>query len=110
MHEFVLTMENMKKENGVTAMDIAKSLMDYGIHPPTMYFPLIVHEALMIEPTETEPKEMLDAVAESLREIYQKAMEDPDYVKAAPRTTPIGRPDEVKAARKPVVRYEFPNA
>ena len=110
MHEFVLTMENMKKENGVTAMDIAKSLMDYGIHPPTMYFPLIVHEALMIEPTETEPIEMLDAVAESLREIYHKAEEDPDYVKAAPRTTPIGRPDEVKAARKPVVRYEFPDA
>ena len=108
MHEFVITMEQMKKENGVTAMDIAKSLMDYGIHPPTMYFPLIVHEALMLEPTETEPKEMLDYVAASLKEIYQKAMEDPDYVKAAPRTTRIGRPDEVQAARKPVVKYEFP--
>ena len=108
MHEFVITMEQMKKENGVTAMDIAKSLMDYGIHPPTMYFPLIVHEALMLEPTETEPKEMLDYVAASLKEIYQKALEDPDYVKAAPRTTRIGRPDEVQAARKPVVKYEFP--
>ena len=110
MHEFVLTMEKMKKENGVTAMDIAKSLMDYGIHPPTMYFPLIVHEALMIEPTETEPKEMLDYVADSLREIYNKAMEEPEYVKSAPSTTPIGRPDEVKAARKPVVKYEFQEA
>ena len=91
-------------------MDIAKSLMDYGIHPPTMYFPLIVHEALMIEPTETEPKEMLDYVADSLREIYNKAMEEPEYVKSAPSTTPIGRPDEVKAARKPVVKYEFQEA
>lgn len=110
MHEFVLTMEGMKKKNGVSAMDIAKSLMDYGIHPPTMYFPLIVHEALMVEPTETEPKEMLDAVAESFREIYRRAEEDPEYVKSAPRTTKIGRPDEVMAARKPVVRYEFPEA
>jgi glycine dehydrogenase subunit 2 len=71
---------------------------------------LIVHEALMIEPTETEPKEMLDYVADSLREIYNKAMEEPEYVKSAPSTTPIGRPDEVKAARKPVVKYEFQEA
>lgn len=110
MHEFVLTMEGMKKENGVTAMDIAKSLMDYGIHPPTMYFPLIVHEALMIEPTETEPKEMLDYAADCLREIYEKAVSDPEYVKQAPWTTKISRPDEVKAARKPVVKHDFQQA
>ncbi|MBO4292373.1 MAG: aminomethyl-transferring glycine dehydrogenase subunit GcvPB [Lachnospiraceae bacterium] len=108
MHEFVLTIEEIKKENGVTAMDIAKSLMDYGIHPPTMYFPLNVHEALMFEPTETEPREMLDYAADSLREIFNRTAENPDSIKNSPKKTRIGRPDEVKAARKPVVRYEFP--
>ena len=93
MHEFVMTLEGLKKKAGVSAMDIAKSMLDYGIHPPTMYFPLIVHEALMVEPTETEPKETLDQAVEALH--------------GAPYKTPIGRPDEVKAARKPVLRYHW---
>ncbi|MDY2671177.1 MAG: aminomethyl-transferring glycine dehydrogenase subunit GcvPB [Anaerovoracaceae bacterium] len=107
MHEFVITLQKEKKEHDVTALDIAKTLMDYGIHPPTMYFPLIVHEALMVEPTETEPKEMLDYLADSLNAIYDKALEDPAYVHASPHTAYITRPDEVKAARKPVVKYDF---
>lgn len=107
MHEFVITMTKLHKEKGVSALDVAKSLMDYGIHPPTMYFPLIVDEALMVEPTETEPKEMLDYIADSLRKIYEKAESDPEYLHGAPRSTKIGRPDEVKAARKPVVKYDF---
>jgi len=107
MHEFVMSLEKMKHENGVSAMDIAKSLLDYGIHPPTMYFPLIVHEALMIEPTETESKETLDEAIAVFREIYERAMADPADVQASPKKTPISRPDEVQAARKPVLRYEF---
>ncbi len=107
MHEFVLTLEELKKETGVSAMDVAKTLIDYGVHPPTMYFPLIVHEALMIEPTETESKDTLDEVAELFRELYQMAHDDPERMHTAPHTTVIGRPDEVKAARKPVVRYNF---
>ena len=107
MHEFVISMEKMKKEHGVTALDVAKSLMDYGIHPPTMYFPLIVNEALMVEPTETEPKESLEYLADSLNEIYDKAVEDPEYLHGSPHTAYITRPDEVKAARKPVVKYDF---
>ena len=77
MHEFVMTLEGLKKKAGVTAMDIAKSMLDYGIHPPTMYFPLIVHEALMVEPTETEPRDTLDQAVEALHEIYKKAVEEP---------------------------------
>ncbi|MDL2294500.1 aminomethyl-transferring glycine dehydrogenase subunit GcvPB [Ruminococcaceae bacterium OttesenSCG-928-D13] len=107
MHEFVVTLEKEAKEKGVTAMDIAKALLDEGIHPPTMYFPLIVHEALMVEPTETEGKEGLDAAADVFIKLYDKAMADPDWAHAAPRTTPIGRPDEVAAARNPVLRYQF---
>ena len=107
MHEFVMTLEGLKKKAGVSAMDIAKSMLDYGIHPPTMYFPLIVHEALMVEPTETEPKETLDQAVESLHEIYRKALENPEALHGAPYKTPIGRPDEVKAARKPVLRYHW---
>ncbi len=107
LHEFVLSLQKMKKENGVSALDIAKAMMEYNIHPPTMYFPLIVHEALMIEPTETEPREMLDYVAQTLRSIYEKAIRDPEYIHQTPHTTCIGRPDEVRAARKPVVRHEF---
>ncbi len=107
MHEFVLTLERLKKETGVSALDIAKSLLDNGMHPPTMYFPLIVHEALMFEPTETESKETLDAAAAVMRSLYEKAHTSPDALRASPSTTPIGRPDEVKAARSPVVRYGF---
>lgn len=107
MHEFVLTLERMKKEKGVTAMDIAKRLLDYGMHPPTMYFPLLVHEALMVEPTETESKETLDHAAEVLREIYRQAQEEPQALHEAPLSTPVRRPDEVNAARNPKLRYEF---
>jgi len=105
MHEFVITLEKEAKEKGVTAMDIAKALLDKGIHPPTMYFPLIVHEALMVEPTETEGKEVLDEAAEVFLSIYRQAIEDPEWVHHTPKSTPVGRPDEVRAARNPVLHY-----
>lgn len=105
MHEFVMSLEGMKQKNGVTAMDIAKALLDYGVHPPTMYFPLIVHEALMVEPTETESKETLDEAVDIFHKIYEEAIKNPEELHSAPHTTPIGRPDEVAAARKPVLRY-----
>ena len=85
--------------------DVAKSLIDEGIHPPTMYFPLIVHEALMLEPTETEGTETLDHAAEVLRKLYHKAFEDAESMHTAPHHMPIGRPDEVQAARRPVLRW-----
>lgn len=107
MHEFVVTMQSEQKEYEIRALDIAKALLDYKIHPPTIYFPLIVHEALMFEPTETESKETLDNAAEILLEIYIKAIENPEEIHQMPKTTPIARPDEVKAAREPVLRYEF---
>lgn len=107
MHEFVMTLEHLKKEKDVSAMDIAKMLLDYGIHPPTMYFPLIVHEALMVEPTETESKQTLDEVAEILKEIYEKTCENPQGAHEAPLTTPVRRLDEVGAARKPKLRFQF---
>lgn len=107
MHEFVMTLEDLKHQIGVSAMDIAKALLDYGIHPPTMYFPLIVHEALMVEPTETESRETLDEAIEVFHKIYETAMADPQSLHLTPHTTPIGRPDEVTAARKPVLRYTF---
>lgn len=107
MHEFVLTLARLKKETGVTAMDVAKMLLDNGIHPPTMYFPLIVEEALMAEPTETESKQTLDAAAEVFLRIYDTAYSDPDALHAAPVTTPVRRLDEVAAARHPKLRYEF---
>ena len=110
MHEFVMTLEKLKGETGVSAMDVAKSLLDYGIHPPTMYFPLIVHEALMVEPTETESPETLDNAAEALLAILEKAKTDPAYLHGAPHRCPIGRPDEVRAARTPVLRYDFASA
>lgn len=107
MHEFVMTLEGMKQRNGVTAMDIAKALLDYGVHPPTMYFPLIVHEALMVEPTETESKETLDEAIGIFHKIYEEAIRNPQELHSAPHSTPIGRPDEVTAARKPVLRYTW---
>jgi glycine dehydrogenase subunit 2 len=106
MHEFVVSLEKMKALNGVSAMDIAKAMADRGIHPPTMYFPLIVHEALMVEPTETESKDTIDAVSGVMLELYDLALKDPQSMHAAPSHTVIGRPDEVKAARTPVVRYK----
>ncbi|MBQ2583353.1 MAG: aminomethyl-transferring glycine dehydrogenase subunit GcvPB [Erysipelotrichaceae bacterium] len=107
MHEFVLSLEDLKKETGVSAMDIAKASLDYGIHPPTMYFPLIVHEALMFEPAETESRETIDAAADVYLELYRKAHEDPQYLHDAPHSRPIGRPDETTAARNPKLKYEF---
>ena len=88
-------------------MDIAKALLDFDIHPPTMYFPLIVHEALMVEPTETETRETLDQAADAFRKILEEARRHPEEMHLRPLTTRIRRPDEVKAARKPVVRYDF---
>jgi glycine dehydrogenase subunit 2 len=107
MHEFVLSARALKREHGVTALDVAKRLMDYGFHPPTIYFPLIVPEALMIEPTETEAKETLDAFADAMLEIAREAAQDPELLKEAPHGRPVGRLDEVRAAKRPVVRYQF---
>jgi len=107
MHEFVMDIGPLKAETGVNAMDVAKRLLDFGIHPPTMYFPLIVHEALMIEPTETESPETLDAACDALIRIWQEAHEDPKSLHDAPLTKTISRPDDVLAARKPVLKYEF---
>lgn len=107
MHEFVMTLESLKDSCGVTAMDVAKAMQDCKMHPPTMYFPLIVHEALMVEPTETESKETLDAAAEVLLSLYEKALSDPGALHAAPVRGSIGRPDEVQAARHPIVKYSF---
>jgi glycine dehydrogenase subunit 2 len=109
MHEFVLTLERLKNERGVSAMDVAKAMLDRGIHPPTMYFPLIVKEALMIEPTETESCETLDEAAAALREIYDMARTSPEILRNSPHTTPVRRPDEVNAARHPILRYYFGN-
>jgi glycine dehydrogenase subunit 2 len=108
-HEFVLAGPPKDvQEAGVHTMDVAKRLMDFGFHPPTVYFPLIVPEALMIEPTETESKDTLDAFAQALIKIVQEARENPELLHEAPRTTPLGRLDEVAAARDPVLRYEHP--
>jgi glycine dehydrogenase subunit 2 len=100
MHEFVATTAALKQEKGVTAMDIAKRLLDYGFHSPTVYFPLTVPECIMVEPTETESKETLDAIAETL---FRITGEDPQLLREAPHTTPISRPDEVQAARQPTL-------
>lgn len=104
-HEFVIS-GRRQKAHGVRTLDIAKRLMDYGFHPPTIYFPLIVEEALMIEPTETETKETLDAFADALLSIAHEIEATPDVVKHAPQSTPVGRLDEALAARKPVVVYQ----
>lgn len=104
-HEFVLS-GSKQKEHGVRTMDIAKRLLDFGIHPPTNYFPLIVDEAMMIEPTETESKETLDYFCDTMLQIADEAENDPDKVLEAPHTTIIDRLDETKAARKPVLKFE----
>jgi glycine dehydrogenase subunit 2 len=102
LHEFVATAAQLKADRGVSAMDLAKRLLDFGFHAPTVYFPLTVREAMMIEPTETESKETLDAFAETLFRITE---ESPDLLHEAPHTTPISRPDEVLAARQPIMRW-----
>ena len=106
MHEFVMDLSKLKEETGVSAMDIAKGLLDHGIHPPTMYFPLIVHEALMAEPTETESRETIDEACDVFLALWELAHTDPQALHDAPKTTPVGRLDEVGAARNPVLRYE----
>jgi len=104
MHEVVFS-DKKQAERGIQAMDIAKRLMDYGFHPPTISFPLIVHGALMIEPTETEGKPGLDAFVAAMREIAREAEEDPEIIRRAPHTTPVRRVDEVAAARNLVLRW-----
>ena len=103
-HEFVLSDKNMP--NNITTIDIAKRLLDYGFHAPTIYFPLIIHGAIMIEPTETESKQTLDKFAEAMIKIKQEAEQNPDLLKNAPSTTPVKRLDAVLAARKPILKWE----
>ncbi len=105
MHECVLSGQNQKNK-GVSTLDMAKRLLDFGYHPPTIYFPLIVHEALMIEPTESESKETLDEFIGVLRQIASEVETDPETVKSAPHTTVVARLDEASAARNPVLRWK----
>lgn len=105
MHEFVISAKKQRQQ-GASALDIAKRLLDYGFHAPTIYFPLIVEEALMIEPTETESLETLDAFADAMVQIATDIEQKPESVRNAPKTTPVGRPDEVKAAREPTLKWE----
>jgi glycine dehydrogenase subunit 2 len=108
MHEVVLSSKNLKQETGIRTMDVAKRLMDYGMHPPTVYFPLIVEEALMIEPTETESKETLDTFIAAMKAIAEEAHTNPDIVHSAPHSTELTRLDEVTAAREPNLRWRKP--
>jgi glycine dehydrogenase subunit 2 len=108
MHEFVLSGAPMKRELEIKTLDLAKRLLDYGFHPPTVYFPLVVDEALMVEPTETETKETLDAFADAIAEILREAAEDPEIARGAPYTTPVRRLDEARAAKQPVIRQSLP--
>ena len=107
MHEFVSKPSAAILSKGVKTLDIAKRLIDFGFHPPTVYFPLIVHEALMVEPTETEPKERLDAFADAMAAIAVEALAEPEKLKAAPESAPVARVDEVKAARELVLTYDL---
>jgi glycine dehydrogenase subunit 2 len=107
MHEFVLSARSLKRAHGISALDVAKRLMDYGFHPPTIYFPLVVPEALMIEPTETEAKETLDEFAEAMLAIAREAKDDPDVLRDAPHGRPVRRLDEVLAAKRAIVKYGF---
>ena len=104
MHEFVLSGAPMKRDLGIKTLDLAKRLLDHGVHPPTVYFPLIVEEALLVEPTETETRETLDRFAILVAEILREAAEDPEIARGAPYTTPVRRLDEAGAARHPVLR------
>ena len=94
------------KSTGVTTMDVAKRLLDFGFHAPTIYFPLLFHEAMMIEPTENETKETIDAFIGVMREIAREAKDEPETVKGAPHDTPIGRVDDVLAAKHPVLKFQ----
>jgi glycine dehydrogenase subunit 2 len=105
LHEAVFTDKDIEGQTGIRTLDIAKRLIDYGFHPPTVYFPLVVRGALMIEPTETETKQTLDAFVEALLKIKREAAETPDLVKGAPHLTRVGRLDEARAARKPRLRW-----
>ena len=107
MHEFVMSLTRLHHETGVSALDIAKGMLDFDLHPPTMYFPLIVHEALMVEPCETESKQLMDEVCGIYCRLYDMAYTDPGALHTAPHTTPVRRLDEVGAARNPVLRYRF---
>jgi glycine dehydrogenase subunit 2 len=107
MHEFVLSGAPMKRELKIRTLDLAKRLLDHGVHPPTVYFPLIVEESLLVEPTETETKETLDRFAQTLAEVLREAREDPELARSAPYTTPVRRLDEAAAARRPVVRQQL---
>jgi glycine dehydrogenase subunit 2 len=104
MHEFVISGGPMKRELGIRTLDLAKRLLDHGFHPPTVYFPLLVDEALLVEPTETETRETLDAFAEAIADILREAQEDPSVAQEAPYTTPVRRLDEAAAAKRPVIR------
>jgi glycine dehydrogenase subunit 2 len=104
MHEFVLSGGPMKRELEIKTLDLAKRLLDFGYHPPTVYFPLLVDEALMVEPTETETKETLDGFAEAIAAILREAAADPELARGAPYSTPVRRLDEVAAAKQPVIR------
>jgi glycine dehydrogenase subunit 2 len=105
MHEVVFSAD-WQKARGVSGLEIAKRLLDYGYHAPTMYFPMIVHEALMIEPTESETKETLDAFIEALVSIDEESRQDPNLVQNAPHTTPVSRLDEALAARRPNLKWQ----
>lgn len=105
MHEFVLSGERQKHESGVSTLNIAKALMDGNTHPPTVYFPLIVHEAIMIEPTESENKEILDEFVDTMILIAQESKTNPEKILSAPHTTPVKKIDEVTAARHPDLKY-----
>ncbi|RKX36521.1 MAG: aminomethyl-transferring glycine dehydrogenase subunit GcvPB, partial [Thermotogae bacterium] len=106
MHEFVTDGTAFSKKTGVKILDVAKRLLDYGVHAPTVYFPLIVHEDLMIEPTETESKSTLDTYAEIVAKVIEESKENPELVKTAPHTTPVKRLDDVTATKKPVFRWK----
>jgi glycine dehydrogenase subunit 2 len=107
MHEFVLSGAPMKRELKIKTLDLAKRLLDHGVHPPTVYFPLLVDEALLVEPTETETKETLDAFADVIAEILREAKDDPTIAQTAPHTTPVRRLDEAAAAKRPVIRQSL---
>ena len=109
LHEVVFSGSRQRREHGVRTYDIAKRLIDHGFHPPTVYFPLIVEEALMIEPTETESREALERFAQALISIAEEAARDPELLRSAPHTSPIGRLDEAHAARHPVLRWTAPD-
>jgi glycine dehydrogenase subunit 2 len=105
MHECVLS-HDLEKRADVSTLEIAKRLLDFGIHPPTIYFPLVVPGALMIEPTETESKQILDSFVDAMEKIYDEALNDSERVKNAPQTLPVSRVDEALAARRPILRWE----